>query len=124
MSKSKHNYTQYSKKNDETYIAPEVEEVVESVDVMQMSVEPAALELVEETVETVTVPETVTGTVIGCTKLNVRAEPDITSTALCALDVASELVINVNDSTPEWFSVTTATGVEGYCMRKFVKTNL
>ena len=124
MSKSKHNYTQYSKKNDETYTAPEVGEVVESIDVMHMSVEPTAPELVEETVETVAVPETVTGTVIGCTKLNVRAEPNVTAAAVCVIDATAELAIDVAKSTPEWYSVTTATGVEGYCMRKFINAKL
>lgn len=124
MSRSKHNYTQYSKKNEETYIAPEVTEEVETVDVMQMSVEPAVPELVDVTVETVDVPELVTGTVVNCAKLNVREKPDVTSASLCVLNAASELEVNVNESTPEWFRVITATGVEGYCMRKFINANL
>lgn len=127
MSKNKHNYTQYAKKNAETYTAPEVTEVVEPIDVMQMSVteEQAVIpEMVAETVETVTLPELVTGTVVNCAKLNVREHPDTASAALCVLNAASELEINVNESTSEWFRVITATGVEGYCMRKFINANL
>lgn len=127
MSKNKHNYTQYAKKNDAIEATPEVTEVVESVDVMQMSVteEQAIIpEMVEETVETVTLPELVTGTVVNCAKLNVREHPDIASAALCVLNAASELEINVSESTSEWFKVITATGVEGYCMRKFISANL
>ena len=127
MSKNKHNYTQYAKKNDVIEVAPEVTEVVESVDVMQMSVteEQAVIpEMVEETVKTVTLPELVTGTVVNCAKLNVREHPDIASAALCVLNAASELEINVSESTSEWFRVITATGVEGYGMRKFISANL
>ena len=120
MSKSKHNYTQYSKKNEETYVAPEVTEVVETVETAEQAVMPE----VTETVEAVTVPELVTGTVANCSKLNVRVKPDATADVLCVINAATELEINVNESTPEWFRVITATGVEGYCMRKFIDANL
>lgn len=123
MSKPKHNYTQYAKKNEETYVAPEVTEVVETVETVETAEQVVIPEAVE-TVETVTTPELVTGTVANCAKLNVRVKPEATADVLCVLNAASELEINVNESTSEWFRVITATGVEGYCMRKFINANL
>lgn len=128
---SKHNYSQYSnKKNDsadsvtrpklapidlpdEVFVAPEVKREVET-----------APELVIETVETVAKPETVKGTVFNCARLNVRAEPSVDGDVVCVLNVASEIEVNVAKSTAEWFYVCTATGAEGYCMKKFVDARL
>lgn len=117
---SKHNYSQYSNKNFET-----VEDVAESVAPVEVeSVVEEAVTPMVETVETVTLPETVTGTVVNCTKLNVRVKPNITADVVCVLDVKSEIKIDVAKSNDEWFCVCTAAAVEGYCMRKFVKASL
>ena len=117
---SKHNYTQYSKKN-ENYTAPVVEEeTVETA--VETAVEPEVVEV--KAVETKVEPVTITGTVANCAKLNVRAEASATAEVVCVLDAASEIEINVAKSNAEWFSVTTATGVEGYCMRKFIQADL
>lgn len=112
MSKSKHNYSQYSKKtapNIPPSSAPEVK------------MEP---ELVKETVDTITLPKNVNGVVVNCSKLNVREEPSIESAVICVLDVMSEIEIDVTKSDNEWVKVHTVTGVEGYCMRKFVDAHL
>lgn len=120
---SNHNYTQYSKKN-ENYAAPALEEEAKAVEtVVEPVVEPtvqAEPEIVESKPETVTV----TGTVVNCAKLNVRAAANSSAEVVCILDAASEIEINVDKSNPEWFSVCTATGVEGYCMRKFIQADL
>lgn len=127
---SKHNYTQYSnKKNDESKTTVKQEEfiiiddlvstaeVVEAIDVPE-------IKMVVETVETVTLPKTVSGFVSDCTKLNVRVEPAIDADVVCVLNSGTEIEINVNKSTDEWFSICTAAGIEGYCMRKFVNAKL
>lgn len=122
----KHNYSQYSNKNKNFEVDDEVVETVDPIE-EDAVIEPAVEEtvtLVEETVETVTLPETVNGTVIGCIKLNVRVNPSATADVVCVLDAKSEIKINVAKSDNEWFSVCTATGIEGYCMRKFVEANL
>lgn len=116
---SKHNYTQYSKKN-ENYVAPAIEEEVKAVDTVVEPVVETEPEIVETKPETVTV----TGTVVNCAKLNVRAEANATADVVCVLDAASEIEINVNKSTAEWFSVCSATGIEGFCMRKFIQADL
>lgn len=125
---SKHNYSQYAKKNNDavqTAVEPEVTvtpAVVEDVEThaVDVTVTPAVVEPTPE----VDKPVAVTGTVVNCAKLNVRAKADATADVLCVLDAASEIEVDVEKSTKDWVSVHTATGIEGYCMRKFINVNL
>ena len=116
---SKHNYSQYSnkKKNDSADV--KTSPVAITSPKVKMEVE-----LVEETVNTVALPNTVDGVVTNCAKLNVRAEPSTEADVVCVLDAMSEIKIDVTKSDAEWFKVCTVTGVEGYCMRKFVDAYL
>ena len=132
MSKHKHNYTQYSNKPK-----AEVTEVkMESIPKITPAIEaighkdpvgepgPMGIPLVNETVETKPLPEMVEGCVVGCAKLNVRSDASLFADVVCTLDVMSEIMIDVNKSTKDWLYVCTATGIEGYCMRKFVDARL
>ena len=81
-------------------------------------------ETIEEVVAEPVVQEEVTpviGVVTGCGKLNVRKDPDINSDVVCEVVLKSELVINTDKSTSDWYSVCTAAGFEGFCMKKFVE---
>lgn len=60
------------------------------------------------------------GVVVGCGKLNVRKEPSTSAEVVCEALLKSELIIDPDKSTDEWFSVCTSAGFEGYCMKKFV----
>lgn len=128
---AKRNYSQYSNKHKNE--SPVEESVVEeTVNIDETASEPEIIventapeiKVVEETVETVALPEIVVGVVVDCTKLNVRAKAKVTAEVVCVLDAASEVKIDVAKSTKDWFKVCTASGVEGYCMRKFVKASL
>lgn len=123
---SNHNYTQYSnnKKNDNF-------EFVEPVNMFESSLTASVDEtnapvatLVEETVETVTLPETVKGTVTNCAKLNVRVKPDIDADIVCVLDSKSEVEVDAARSSTDWLKICTTSGVEGFCMRKYVDAKL
>lgn len=139
---SKHNYSQYSKKDNrdkpnsqnqkpvvekKTEVAanpvmasPEVKmEVVPEV--AQPKAQPV---MVQETVETVALPNIVDGVVARCSKLNVREKPIVTSEIVCVLNVTSEIKIDVAKSTNDWFYVCCATGAEGYCMREYIDAHL
>lgn len=126
---SKHNYSQYSKKKyvDNMTVADQVADV-ESFETIVAATDNASVtpevKMVVETVDTVILPKTVTGFVTNCSKLNVRVNPDVTAEVVCILDSATEVVINLDNSTNEWFSICTAAGVEGFCMRKFVNAKL
>ena len=134
---SNHNYSQYSNnKKKKNYNKPKFDETIEEVatfedegattvdatveDVVETTVEPAEIKMAVETVETVSVPATVTGTVINCTKLNVRSKPAIDSDILAVLNSDTEIEIDPARSTAEWLKITIG-GVDGFCMRKFVK---
>lgn len=53
-------------------------------------------------------------------RLNIRKEPSIETGIICVVESGSELMIEKEGSTKEWLKVCTASGFEGYCMKKFV----
>lgn len=66
-------------------------------------------------------PEVATiGIVANCSKLNIRKDPDIKSEVVCVVRARSELKIDMDESTDDWFKVCTAAGSEGFCMREYV----
>ena len=105
---SKKNYNKIS--TDKVKAAEEVvEEIVEEVEVVE---EPE-----------ITEPECFEGTVVGCAKLNVRAEPKSDAKVECVIPAGAIVVMFPDQSNDEWFNVVTEAGVEGYCMKKFVSIN-
>lgn len=135
---SKHNYTQYSnnKKSDRNHndssIAPVSKSKtnynnpnVEVTEEVKMVVDQAETEVVKpvimhETVETVTLPKAVTGVIVNCNKLNIRTKPSVDADVVTILNSKSEIVIDTARSNDNWLKITTAAGVEGFCMRQFV----
>lgn len=88
-------------------------------------------EPVESTFETITVQvprpvveeeqnEPVIGIVTDCLKLNVRENPDPKALVVAVIDTSTELAVIEEESTKEFFKVCTASGIEGYCMKKFI----
>ena len=123
---SKHNYTQYSnaKKYDDK---PKTEESVEHdnpIDHADLVEEVDAVKMVEETVNTVPIPKTINGVVANCTKLNIRKDPSVHAEILGVVNVDSEMKIDMDKSNDKWFYVSTAVGIDGYCMRDFVNAKL
>lgn len=115
---SRHNYSQYSNKNK--YNDSEVATTLPIIDVTDQT----EFKMEVDTITTATTPETVTGVITGCAKLNVREHPNTNSDIVCVLERATEIEINVTESTDEWFRVRTADGINGYCMRKFIDARL
>lgn len=72
---------------------------------------------VEETEEAV---EDIIGVVTDCLKLNIRKEPDKDSKVVVVVTCLDELKIDPATSTDDWYAVCTVTGIEGFCMKKFV----
>lgn len=79
-------------------------------------------EIVEDTPVTETVEEVaeVFGVVTDCLRLNIREEPTQDSAVVTIVTCLDELKIDPDNSTDEWYAVCTASGVEGFCMKKFV----
>lgn len=90
-----------------------VEEIVEVEPVEEIEqVEPV------EPVEPSPVP--LRGVVVNCNRLNVRASADPEARVLCTIEALDEVMIDESKTTDEFYNVYTETGVEGYCMKKFI----
>lgn len=72
---------------------------------------------VEEIEETV---EEIIGVVTDCLRLNIRKEPNKDSDVVVIVACLDELKIDPDASTDDWYAVCTVTGIEGFCMKKFV----
>lgn len=119
MSKNKNyrNYQNYSQANSEE-TKPVMDESVMTAAVEDEVVEAVEADIQEEAIEPVV--ETVTGIVTDCVKLRVRKQPNTSSDVIHELEVSSEVVVDVNKSTDEFYKVCTAAGLDGYCMKKFI----
>ena len=106
------NYNQMSKKNyDKTETVEQVETSIDET--------PVETPIETEPVEQLTESEPVEGTV-GCEKLYVRSDATVDSEPVGVINRDSKVFIYEDESTDEFYKVCTATGLEGYCMKKFI----
>lgn len=108
------NYNKMSKKrrNETEEIIPQPIEAVESVE----PVEPVVEEPVVETPE----PTTIEGVVSGCAQMYVRSEAFVESEPVGIIKSGTKVQIFETESTDDFYSVCTETGLEGFCMKKFI----
>lgn len=64
--------------------------------------------------------EPVIGKVCDCKKLNIRKEPDGESEVLDVISNGSEIMIDESESTADFYKVYAESGVEGFCMKKYI----
>ena len=57
---------------------------------------------------------------VNCVALNVREQPNSETLSLVIVHKDMKLQIDTDKSTDEWFAVCTTTGIEGYCVKKYV----
>lgn len=62
------------------------------------------------------------GKIRDCDKLNVREEPTLEAKVVCKLDKLSEVYVDKSKSTRDFYKILTSTGVNGYCMKKYMST--
>ena len=96
---SKNDYTRYSNKREKEFVK---EETILEIDAK---------------------PEPKIGSVVDCKMLNVRKGPSIESEVLCEISWYTELMVYEEESTDEFYKICTASGIEGYCMKKFISIN-
>lgn len=65
-------------------------------------------------------PETLSGVVVDCVKLNVRTASNVTASVVCTIPRGTEVIVTEDESTDEFYKVYTASGVEGFCMAKYI----
>lgn len=103
------------KKNNYVAPVPEEEQVIFHEEIIEEPV------VVEEAPAPKEEPKTVTGTVVGCLKLNVRMQMNSKAEILCVLPVSSKVEVIVDEQHDDWYHVFTASGVEGFCMKKYLQ---
>lgn len=62
-----------------------------------------------------------TGVVTDCVKLNIRKRPSSDADILTEIPVGTKVQIFDKESTKDFYHVCTATGIDGFCMKKFIK---
>ena len=72
----------------------------------------------EFVVETEEKPKT--GKVVNCELLNVREQPNTNAEIVCMIKRNTEVEIDVTKSTSDFYKICIASGIEGFCMKKFI----
>lgn len=65
--------------------------------------------------------KTARGVVVGCFNLNVRTGPRKDFDVICEIPSESEVEIDESESFEDFYKICTASGVEGFCMKKFIE---
>ena len=116
---SKKDYTKFSNSKPNHKVEEPIEEIQNGVqEVETIEAEPVE-EVVEEVVEE-QLPDPF-GIVVDCAKLNVRKAPSANADIVCVIDASTNLVVDSKASTDEFYKICTSAGIEGYCMKKFIK---
>lgn len=61
-----------------------------------------------------------TGVVTDCLKLNVRKAPNADAEIVSVIPALTEVTINPEESTNEFYKICTADGICGFCMKKYI----
>lgn len=121
-----HNYNNYSNNTTAKPAEPVVEETVETtpvteeveqVEATEIEAEPAVVETVAE--EPTPTPAPTIG-VVNCKILRMRNKPTTDGDVLYNLPEGTEVQIDEEKSTADFYNVTIPTGAEGFCMKKFI----
>lgn len=125
-------YTKFSakprKENDEPISSNEQEalKALESIDGITVEYDkPVSVENNDDSVVEEVKEEKVlfiNGIVDKCERLNVREKASVDSDILKVIDKGTEVIIDVEKSTDEFFKVS-IDGVDGYCMKKFITSS-
>ena len=128
MSNKNRNYTNYSKPNKPAEpVAPENSD--ENIQNISENTEPAANTTPEaKTNQTEPdAPKAVTGVVVDCEKLNIRAEASLFSEVLCVINKGEKVEVDEDSSIDDFYAVIYGAdkevSVTGFCMKRYIKIN-
>jgi hypothetical protein len=107
-------YTRFSSRRTEVRVKEDPTSEVETVEI----VEQTAIEVEPEVEQEVITPKQ--GVVTDCIRLNVRKEPSRKAEVVCEITADTNLVIYEDESTEDFYKVCTFSGIEGYCMKRYV----
>lgn len=105
---SKKHYTHYNNYADESYGHIEEEPKPITDGVFETDEEPIA-EFKNEIVG-----------MVECDKLNVRKGPGVENDIVCVINKGTKVEIT-NEPDEDWYEIYTVSGIEGFCMKKFIK---
>jgi uncharacterized protein YgiM (DUF1202 family) len=118
-----HNYNNYSANTNAAVENEEMKAVTETsraaglrADISPVD-EVAEIAVTEPTEEPTSTPKT---GVVNCELLRMRKAANTKADVICTLPEGTEVQINENDSTNEFYAVTTSAGAEGFCMKQFI----
>ena len=63
------------------------------------------------------------GEVTDCLKLNVRSCPSNTSEIVAVIPVKTTVLVDIFNSIEDWYKVYLVEGIEGFCMKKYIRLN-
>ena len=134
---SNKHYTQYSKfsveepmlvNNPELEVEEEIKEKVEEPIEGQIVIPEVEPIVPEPVIPEPVIPEPVVepenrkfGKVSNCKKLNIRKLPSRDAEIVSELIEGSEVMIDEKESTALFYKICTEHGIEGYCMKQFIK---
>lgn len=58
--------------------------------------------------------------VVNCLRLHIHSEPNEDSEVVCKVRYATELAIDLDESTEDFYKIYTAIGAEGFCQKDLV----
>mgnify|MGYP006361833487 CR=1 FL=1 len=61
--------------------------------------------------------------VANCLRLHIHEEPDLKSEIVCKVRYLTEVIIDLENSTEDFYKVYTATGAEGFCEKELITIN-
>ena len=128
---SNKHYTQYSKFSGEEPMLVNDPELEDEEAVEEKVEEPIEGQIVIPEVESEPDPEPSVepenqkfGKVSNCKKLNIRKLPSRDAEIVSELIEGSEVMIDEKESTALFYKICTEHGIEGYCMKNFIKVVL
>ena len=112
-----HNYNNYSKPSNDKVEKTEPEVRTENLEdkIPVVDTDTGVQKDKEEEVEVV-----ISGKVVDCDLLNVREHASSDANVVCKINKDDEVIVNKDKSTNDFYKVCTATGIEGYCMKRFI----
>lgn len=58
--------------------------------------------------------------VVNCLRLHIYSEPNLESEIVCKIRYSTEVVIDLDSSTEDFYKIYTAIGAEGFCQKDLV----
>lgn len=58
--------------------------------------------------------------IANCLRLHIHSEPNLESEIICKVRYLTELAVELENSTEDFYKVCTATGAEGFCQKEYV----